>query len=69
MNELEARKTEVFRDGNWIEIDFLNLKKGENFRLFEQTGEEVYNLSGMTIFQSISSPYENENGIWQIDII
>jgi hypothetical protein len=56
------------RTGEWTEISFSELSKGDNFRMFESTGEEVVGKNNEVIFYSTSEPYKNEHGIWQIDI-
>ena len=65
---MEARDVEVFRNCKWDAINFEDLKKGESFRMFEKDGETVFDLSGNTVFYSISEPYKNNEGIWAIDI-
>jgi len=63
---LENRKVQVFRNGNWIEIHFSELAKGDSFRLFEEAGEEVRDAEGNTVFYSTSEPYKKNDGIWSI---
>ena len=41
--EQELRRTEVLTHGQWREIHFKDLKKGDIFRLFEKTNEPVDN--------------------------
>jgi hypothetical protein len=65
---MDMRTVQVNRDGIWKEISFKELNKGDNFRMFEETGEPVIDLNGETIFYSTSEPYRNDVGIWEIDI-
>lgn len=66
--KMEFRKVMVSRNGTWKEIDFNELSKGDNFRLFEPSGESVSDQSGNEIFYSTSEPYKNDDGIWTIEI-
>jgi hypothetical protein len=66
---MELRTVQVNRNGSWKEIDFSELNKGDNFRLFEPTGEPVHDANDNEIFYSTSEPYKNEHGIWQIDVL
>jgi hypothetical protein len=65
---MDERKVLVNRAGEWTEISFSELNKGDNFRMFESSGEEVIGKNNEVIFYSMSEPYKNENGIWKIDI-
>jgi hypothetical protein len=65
----ELRTVEVNRKNKWIQIDFSELVKGDIFRMFEPTSEEVIGNKGETVFQAFSNPYKNDDGIWQIDIV
>ncbi|WP_144509846.1 hypothetical protein [Bacillus sp. FJAT-22090] len=64
---MDNRRTEVYINGEWKEINFQELKKGDNFRMFESTGEEVLDLSGSTVFHATSDSYLNEDKVWQIN--
>lgn len=37
----EKRRAERFVDGQWIEVEFLDLKVGDKFRLYEPDGTPV----------------------------
>lgn len=65
MNE-EKRKAELFVDGQWIEVRFLDLKIGDKFRLYEPDGTPVAHD-----FEWIatSDAYINqENGVGTIEV-
>ena len=66
---MESRKVLVNRNGSWKEISFKELNKGDNFRMFEDTGEEVVDQKGNVIFYSTSEPYKNEDGFWSINVV
>ncbi|MBS4172986.1 hypothetical protein [Bacillus sp. FJAT-49736] len=63
------RKTVVIRNREWVEIDFCQLQKGDNFKMFEQNGEEVLDEFGNTWMQAKSDPYYDlELECWLVDI-
>lgn len=66
---LDLRKVEILKDGEWIEIEFCELKKDDIFRMFESTGEEVYNDNGENIFVALSDIFAGENGFLTINIL
>lgn len=65
---MDIRTIQVNRNGTWKEISFMELNKGDNFRMFESTGEEVLDAKGNAILYSTSEPYKNKDNTWQIDI-
>ncbi len=59
------RLVEVFRGGSWIRINMSDVKSGEQFRMFEQSGERVRgegSLSGETVFTADCDAYAVGNG-------
>jgi hypothetical protein len=50
-------------DKEWVDIKFKDLKIGDNFRMFEPSGEPV---DGGRVDKVISGPYLNEDGIWTV---
>lgn len=66
---MELRTVQVNRNGSWKNIEFSQLSKGDNFRMFEATGEEVVDNNSNTVFYSTSEPYKNNDGIWTIDTL
>lgn len=66
---LDLRKVEILKDGEWIEIKFDELKKDDTFRMFESTGEEVYNNNGENILVALSDAFAGENGVLTIKIL
>lgn len=68
-NMLDLRKVELLKDGEWIEIEFYELKEDDIFRMFESTGEEVYNNNGENILVALSDAFVGENGILTIRIL
>lgn len=65
----DLRKVEILKDGEWIEIEFCELKKDDIFRMFEPTGEEVYDNNRENIFVASSDAFAGENGVLTINII
>lgn len=57
ISKLNTRYNQVLIDGEWKDIPLLGVKKGMIFRLFEPTGELVYEG------RAISDSYLDKNGI------
>jgi hypothetical protein len=55
---MDQRKIEVNKNGEWISIPFGELKSGDIFRMFENTGEPVIGDKDDTVFTAISNPYK-----------
>jgi hypothetical protein len=65
----EFRKTEVLVNEEWLEIPFMQLKKGDNFRLTESDGEIVMGPDGDTVFVAVSdAEISPEYGVGTITI-
>ena len=62
---MEWRRAEVWKDGDWVEVPFMSLKKGDLFRLFESTGEPAHAAGEWT---AESDAYVGERGIGTIQI-
>lgn len=62
---MDFRKTEIFKNGEWIEVEFKDILKGNLFRLIESTGEIVSD-KGETEFIAVSDAYLNKDGIWEV---
>ena len=65
----DLREVEILKDGKWIEIEFCELKKNDIFRMFEPTGEKVYNDNRETIFIASSDAFVGENGVLTINTL
>ena len=61
----QDRKTQIFKNGNWVNIEFKELKNGDKFKLFEFNGEEIKDEN--TEFIAISDAYLYSE-IWTINI-
>ena len=66
---MNTRKVKVFKDNDWVDIEFENLKTDDKFKLFESTGEEVKDESGNLEFIAISDAYINKSNILTINIL
>jgi hypothetical protein len=63
------RKTLVKRNGKWEEKPFKELEKGDNFQLFEPSGDQVFDHKNDYIFCATSQPYFcQELEAWVIDV-
>jgi hypothetical protein len=67
----EDRYAEIFVNDEWIvEKDPSKIKKGMAFRLFEPDGIPVKrDLDDAETFVASRDAYQNEDGIWTIEII
>ena len=63
----KQRKIEVEIDGTFQTVNFLQLKPGDKFKMFEPDGKEVRDVYGNTEFIATSEPYQNKRNEWQID--
>lgn len=68
-NMLDLRKVELLKDGEWIEIEFYELKEDDIFRVFESTGEEVRNDHEENILVALTDAFVGENGVLTIKIL
>jgi hypothetical protein len=62
------RTCQIKKDKEWININFSELKQGDIFRLFDND-IPVINNEGFTQFMAQSDAYENNEGIYQVDIM
>jgi hypothetical protein len=62
-----THRIEVFRNNEWIECKFQDLKAGENFRVYEQ--EEVILFVGRASIFTTGGDAVQKNGKWSIEII
>ena len=58
------RKVKRFEEDSWVGVDFMSLKVGDFFKLFDE-GPMPYE-DGSKTFQAVSSPYINDMGIGEI---
>jgi hypothetical protein len=59
----EKRRVEILRNEKWVDYEFMDLKNGDIFRLFESTGEPVdYGRPWI----ATGSAYSN-NGVGTVD--
>jgi len=63
------RVAQVLIDGNWVNIEFSQLKAGDRFKIFESDGEEIKDFAtGNTEFVAESDAFLNKDDVWTIDI-
>ncbi|MBK5243181.1 hypothetical protein [Clostridium sp.] len=65
---MEQRICEILKSNTWKEIKFEDLKENNIFRLFEGDREPVVGLDGSTKFAAECDAYQNEDGIWTVEI-
>jgi hypothetical protein len=66
--KLEYRKVEKLIDNEWVKINFETLERGDAFRMFEPTGEEVIDDEGKKSWICGSDSYINDDGQWTVNI-
>ncbi len=66
---MDCAQTKILKNDKWINIDFMQLKKGDNFQLINPDGSYHTDKYGKTDWVASSNPYLNEDGIPQIDIL
>lgn len=47
---MEMRKTEVLKDGKWVQCKVKDLKSGDKMRMFESNGDPVKTIDECTEF-------------------
>lgn len=72
MSDLEQaietkRIAQILTKDGWTAIEFMELKKGDTFRLFEYDGTQVADKYGNTAWDASSDAYINEDGTGIID--
>jgi hypothetical protein len=66
--QYDKRKTEVYKNDEWVQCEMKDLKIGDKFRMFEflEFTESIYDNCGKAEFEVVEEPYINENGIWTV---
>lgn len=65
-----TRKVETYKNGEWAELEFMDLKEGDLFRMFEPTGERVEGLdyfAGTNEWVCTTGPYLRDDGVWTVN--
>lgn len=67
MNDM--RKVQIYKNNKWRDIDFMQLKQGDKFRMFEPDGEPVISpQSGTSEWITTTDIYLNDEGNLTINI-
>lgn len=67
---MKKRIEEVLIAGEWIRIDFKEIKSGDWFRLFESDDmSPVKDDNGKKEWEAKSDCYMNKNGVYAINVI
>lgn len=69
MRRLEPRQVEIMVEGvGWTPCKFSDVIAGDQFRLFEETGEVVVDDKGKMVFTAIKDAYEHKTrGVWVLE--
>lgn len=62
-----SRTVERLVHGKWVPVEFMDLKSGCTFRLFESDGTPVVDQKGKTEWIAASKPYIGKSGSPQIN--
>jgi hypothetical protein len=62
------KEAEVFKNNNWEQIEFSQLKKGDRFRTYNPNGELLKNENGYSSFIAVTDAFINEEGLWTINL-
>ena len=58
----------IIKEGLTKKLPIASIKKGDVFKLFEPTGEEVIDKKNdISVFTASKDAYINSDGIWQFD--
>jgi hypothetical protein len=65
----DKRIAEVKYDGEWKQVSFSDIKKGDTFRLYDEYPDKpVIDARGSKEWIALSNPYSNKDGILTVDI-
>ena len=62
------RKIEVFYNKDWVEVSMSCVCKGDTFRMFEPSGEQVKDKDGNLEFVATSNAYIGEFGVFEVEV-
>ncbi len=62
---LTTRTVHIFKDSKWTTIPFTNLKVGNIYEMFEDTGEPVLNEDGSAASKVTMGPHVR-NDVWTV---
>lgn len=63
---METVQARILKDGEWVNIDFRELKRLDRFQLINPDGTYHTDEYGNTDWQASSNPYINNDGIYEI---
>jgi hypothetical protein len=63
-DKIKFRKTKIWKDSQWLEYNFRDLKKGDVFRLFESYSNQVVkDKHGYSSFEATSDLWINDKSV------
>lgn len=62
------RKVFLLENGFWNEVDMINIKKGNIFRIIEEGESDYMKINGTMDFTANSDAYYNEDNIARVEI-
>jgi ribosomal protein L21E len=62
------RIIQVFKNNEWVNIEFKNLRKGDKFKIFNDNNETIIDNKGNTEWIALSNPKLNKDKMLFINI-
>lgn len=62
------RIIQVFKNNEWVNIEFKNLRKGDKFKVFNDNNETIIDNKGNTEWIALSNPKLNKDKMLFINI-
>ncbi len=61
---------EILKDEKWIPIEMEYLRKGDQFRIFDQYDDGLQKVifEDKDVFTCLDDTYKNENDLWTVNI-
>ena len=67
MNNINTRTSKVLVNGEFVDIEPIDIKKNMIFKMFESDGEEVKGLNG-NVFKATCDAFYNDDGVITIEM-
>jgi len=52
----------------WFKVDLKDLREGNIFRIYDNEKRYINRLNGSSVWIATGDPYQNDTGIWTIDL-
>ena len=65
---VNVRRAQILKGGLWQDIEFMEIKPRDTFRLFEPEGQPVKDNNGLTEFVAKAFPKVDSQGVKGIEV-